>query len=64
MGERMHILTSHDSVWGPSYEKFWVDKNSKLLKSGTHSGGATVSTGLFKGAIRENREVGGRAEPF
>ena len=36
-------------------------KNSKLLKSGTHSRGATVSTGLFKGATRKqgSRRQGG-----
>ena len=29
----MHILTSHDSVWGPSYEKFWPEK-FKIAKIG------------------------------
>ena len=40
-----------------------IQKKTKWQKSGTHSGDATMSIELFKGATRENRGVGGRAEP-
>ena len=42
---------------GAELWKILARKKSKLLKSGTHSGGAMVSTGLFKGSTGDQQGI-------
>ena len=46
----MHILTSHDSVWGASYDKFWPEKIQDCLNRRPTRGMPWCQQGLYKGS--------------